>query len=109
MGGCMYPTASQVAAVVAAMLKRSGQTRARISALTIRKIARRKTLRSAFIRALSDALSEGYGWLLVELATGGFGAVEARALEAAKPVTGNKQLSEDERRTLVRGKAKYEE
>ena len=105
----MYPTAEQTAAVIAAMLKRSGQTRARISGVTIKKIARRKTLRCAFAVPLRDALHDGYDWLLVELAGGGFGAIQAKALEAAKPVTGAKYLSAEERRALVRGDREYDD
>lgn len=103
----MYPTAEEVAAVLAAMLMRSGQTRARVSALTIKKIARRRTLRCAFTAPLSDALEAGYDWRLIELSSGGFGAIQAKALEAAKSVTGNKYLSAEERRALVRGTVKY--
>lgn len=104
----MYPTAEETAATLALMLKRSGQTRARLSGLTVRKAAGRSTLRSAFVVELIDALANGYDWLLVELSSGGFGAVQAKALEAAKPVTGKKYLSQEERQSIDRGEADYE-
>lgn len=90
------------------ILKRSEQTRARLSRQTIRKASRRSTLRSAFVVELIDALASGYDWLLIELSSGGFGAVQAKALEAAKPVTGKKYLTADERRSIDRGKANYD-
>lgn len=105
----MYPTPAESAAVLAALLKRSGQSRARLSGTTIRKVARRKTLRSAFVVELTDAMADGYDWLLVELSSGGFGAVQAKALEAAKSVTGAKYLSADERRQISKGSADYRE
>ena len=105
----MYPSANQTAAVIAAMLKRSGQSRARLSTATIKKIARRKSLRSTFVVYLSDALADSYDWQIIELASGGFGAIQGKALEAAKAVTGNRYLSETERKMLVRGTADYEE
>lgn len=104
----MYPTAEETAATLALILKRSGQTRARLSGQTIRKVARRSTLRSAFVVELIDALASGYDWLLVELASGGFGAVQAKALEAAKPVTGKKYLTADERKKVDRGEVDYD-
>jgi hypothetical protein len=98
----MYPTAEETAATLALILKRSEQSRARLSGQTIRKVARRSTLRSAFVVELI-----GYDWLLVELSSGGFGAVQAKALEAAKPVTGKKYLTVDERKSIDRGEADY--
>ena len=104
----MYPTAAETAATIALILKRSGQSRARLSGQTVRKVAQRTTLRSAFVVELTDALASSYDWLLVELSTGGFGAVQAKALEAAKPVTGKKYLTADERRSIDCGEADYD-
>jgi hypothetical protein len=98
----MNRTPRQTAAVLATILKRSEQTRARVSAKTIRFIGKRQNLRSAFIVELVDALAE-YDWILFELATGGYGAVHAKALEAAKSVTAKRRLTDDEYKELKRG------
>lgn len=47
------------------------------------------------IAALAD-----HDWILLELASGGYGAMQSKALEAAKPVTAVKFLDADERSAL---------
>jgi hypothetical protein len=97
-------SAEQTAILLAAILNRSGQGRARVSAKTIKILAERQNLRGAFAAEVIDALAE-YSWILFELGGGGFGAIQAKALEAAKPVTAKRWLSADERRELRRGTA----
>lgn len=88
-------TARQTAILLAVILNRSGQSRARISAKTILHLARRERLRVAFLQSVMDELLE-FDWVLAEVA-GGFGAVRASALEAAKAVTGRRFLTPEER------------
>jgi hypothetical protein len=95
-------TAKETAALLAVILNRSEQTRARISSKTIKLLGSRMNLRSAFVVEIVDALAE-YDWILFELAAGGYGAVQAKALEAAKSVTARRMLTDEERRALRRG------
>lgn len=95
----MKRSARNTALLLAVILKRSGQKRARISAKTLRLLGRRKNLRSAFVIEIITALAD-YDWVLFELASGGYGAIEAKALEAAKSVTAVTWLDADERSTL---------
>jgi hypothetical protein len=92
-------TVYQTAVLLAVILNRSEQNRARVSSKTIRVLAGRQNLRSAFVVELTAALAE-FGWILFELASGGFGAVQAKALEAAKSATAKRLLTEEERRGL---------
>jgi len=98
----MRHTADETACLLAVILNRSGQNRARVSARTIKFVAKRETLRSAFVDEVKDSLLD-YGWVLVEIETGGFGAEKAKLLEAAKTVTAKRWLDEGLRRTLRRG------
>lgn len=84
------------------ILKRSEQSRARISAKTVRILARRTNLRSAFVVALISELADRHDWVMSELASGGYGAVQAKSLEAAKAVTAKKWLDDAERKTIRR-------
>lgn len=104
----MYRTAEDTACILTVMLNRSSQTRARVSAKTIKKVANRTQLRSAFVVELSDALATEYDWILFELASGGYGAVQAKALEAAKSVTGLRWLTAAERKSITRGTVNME-
>ncbi len=97
-------TATETAILLAVILNRSGQTRARVSAKTIKIFAIRQNLRSAFVIEVTDALAE-YSWILFEISSGGYGAVQAKTLEAAKPVTAKRYLTDVERRALKRGTA----
>jgi len=104
----MYRTAKQTACLLAVVLNRSGQSRARVSAKTIKILAIRTNLRSAFVVELIAALADGYDWILFELASGGYGAVQAKALEAAKSVTAKRWLTDEERKELRRGTADFQ-
>jgi|GEM_PF-3068540 len=101
----MYRTAQQTADLVAVILKRSEQTRARISTKTIKVLARRTNLRSAFVVELAGALADRHGWVMAELASGGYGVVQAKSLEAARAVTGRRWLTDEERRLIQRSGA----
>ena len=45
-----------------------------------------------------------FGWILFEISSGGFGAVQTKTLEAAKTVTAKRFLTDEERRALRQGK-----
>ena len=95
-------TPRETATLLAVILNRSTQTRARVSTITIKILAKRRLLRSAFILELSAELAD-LSWIFFELASGGFAAVQAKALEAAKPVTVRRFLTDEERGALNRG------
>ncbi len=96
----MLRTANDTACLLAVILKRSEQTRARISAKTIKILANRRRLRGAFVAELGAALVDGFDWILTELSSGGYGAVRVQTMEAAKAVTAKRWLSDEERKTL---------
>jgi len=82
--------------LLAVILTRSQQSRARVSAATVKHCGLRETLRIAFLRKVIDELAE-FGWIMFELgSTGGFGAVRATALEAARSVTRRRHLTDEE-------------
>jgi len=96
----------QTAILLAIILNRSSQPRARISAKTIKMLGARKHLRRAFVAELTDTLAE-YSWTLSEIDSGGYAAIRTKALEAAKPVTAKRWLTDAERRALKRDKANW--
>lgn len=99
----MYLTPRETALALAVLLARSKQTRARLSATTIKIVSGgRERLKSAFVVSTAAALAD-YSWLLVELDTGGYAAIQGKSLEAAKPVTAKKLFSDEERKALRRG------
>ena len=95
----LYRTPQETATGIAFLLKRSNLTRARVSEKTIRIMAKRKRLRSAFIVAVTSSLTD-FGWSVCEIESGGFGAIQTKALEAAKTVSITRLLTEDERQAL---------
>lgn len=97
----MYPSAKQVALLAAVMLKRSEKSRARVSEKTIKHLAGRTTLRSAFTADLRAWL-EDFGVLLVQLDRGGFALVAITALEGAPTVLSKNHVLE-ERKGLMSG------
>jgi hypothetical protein len=99
-------TVQQTAMVLATILNRSAQNRARVSARTIKKLGARKHLRRAFVAELTDTLAE-YSWTLSEIDSGGYAAIQTKALEAAKPVTARRWLKDDERRALRHNEADW--
>lgn len=78
-------TAHQTALLLAVLLKRSGQNRARVSNKTIVEFRGGK-LRSPFVVSLQREC-EDLGVALIELARGGFGLLKISSLEGAKAVT----------------------
>ena len=98
--------AQRTATLLAVILNRSGQSRARVSTKTIKTLASRKHLRRAFAGELTDALAE-FSWTLTEIDSGGYAAVKTKTLEAAKPVTAKRWLNDDERQALKRGTTKW--
>lgn len=96
-------TVQQTALLLAVILKRSGQNRARVSAKTIKLLAVRQHLRSAFVVELVRELAE-FGWIFFEISSGGYGAVQSKTLEAAKTVTAKRFLDDGERRELRQGR-----
>ncbi len=104
----MNRTVEETALLIAVILNRSGQNRARISAKTIKLLARRSHLRSAFVVELIATLADRHEWIMFELAIGGYGAVQAKALEAAKPVTAKRWLTDEERKALRTGDTDWE-
>lgn len=103
----MQPDAKECALILAVMLNRSGLSRCRISRTTIRMIGRRNNLRSAHVVSLTAALVDR-SWILCELDSGGFGAIKTKSLEAAKPVTGKKYLTAEERAAIKRGNIDFD-
>jgi hypothetical protein len=99
-------TAQQTALVLYIILHRSAQNRARVSAKTIKKLGARKHLRRAFVEELTDALAE-YSWQLSEIDSGGYAAIQTKALEGARPVTATTFLTDDERRALRHNKTDW--
>jgi hypothetical protein len=97
----MKTTAEQTAVLVAALLKRSKQRRARISESTIRILSRRRTLRDAFKERLRAELDD-IGIHLVQLERGGFGVIPINALDGAPAITAKKYLP-DELKKLKKG------
>jgi hypothetical protein len=97
----MKTTAEQTAVLVAALLKRSEQRRARISESTIRVLSRRRTLRDAFKESLRAELDD-MGIHLVQLERGGFGIIPINALDGAPAITAKKYLP-DELKKLKKG------
>jgi len=90
----MKRTAEQTAVLVALILKRSGQKRARVSENTIRVLSKRRTLRDAFKERLRSELDD-IGIHLVQLERGGFGIIPINALDGAPTITAKKYLADD--------------
>jgi hypothetical protein len=93
----MKRSTEQTAVLVALLLKRSGQKRARLSENTIRVLSRRRTLRDAFKERLRAELDD-IGLHLVQLERGGFGIIPINALDGAVAITAKKYLSDDLRK-----------
>lgn len=90
----MIRTPEETALLVALLLKRSEQKRARISVATIRRLSKRKHIRGAFVEML-DAQLDSLGVILVELDRGGFGLIPSNLLDGAPAITAKKYLSSD--------------
>ena len=92
--------AYQTSVIIALIMKRSNQTRARISTKTIKLASKRLALRSSFIRELTDSLASNFDMVLVEISNGGFGLIKSSALDGAKSLTIKKLLDDKERNDL---------
>jgi hypothetical protein len=93
-------TPQQTALLLAVILQRSGQNRARISKATIRLLANRdRNVRDALVDLVNDPLGE-YGWVLVPRDIGSYSAMRTKLLDAAKAVTAKRWLTAEERREL---------
>jgi len=88
----MRPNAEQTAVLIATLLHRSGERRARISERTVRILSRRRPLRDVFKEKLRDELDD-LGIHFVQLERGGFGLIPAKALDGAPAITAKKYLS----------------
>ena len=97
-------TPHDTAVLLAVLLSRSGQTRARFSEKTLKLLGGRKHLhRNSFVKDVADALVENHGWHMAPLTSGGYGAAKETALMAGKTVT-PKLLGADELRKVKRRK-----
>ena len=99
----MSNSAAETALLLAVLLKRSGERRARVSEKTLKLLGQRKRLRSAFVVDISKNLAD-FGLCIIELDAGGFGIVRAKSLEAAKAIT-VKRLMTSEERAYIKGGA----
>jgi hypothetical protein len=83
----MYRDYDHVALILAALLKKSGKTRLRISDKTFRIASGRRTaIRRALVEGVEGWLAD-FGVLLVALERGGFALVSSSALEGAPSAT----------------------
>lgn len=90
----MKPNAEETAVLVASLLQRSQERRARISERTIRLLSRRRTLRDAFKDRLRDELDD-LGIHLVQLERGGFGVIPITALDGARAITAKRYMPDE--------------
>ena len=90
----MKRTAFETALLVGWLLKKGGTPRARVSESTIRKLSKRRHLRSAFIEELRRTLDD-LGVLFVEIDRGGFGVQRHTALNGAPALTAKRYLLDD--------------
>ncbi|MBX9583582.1 MAG: hypothetical protein K2X87_25045 [Gemmataceae bacterium] len=92
----------EVALLVALLFKRSDQKRARLSATTLRRLAKRRSIRTAFLVRVSQHLDD-LGLILIELERGGYGLIAASTLDGAPAITAKKYLPNE-----VRGPIKFD-
>ena len=90
----MRRTPDETAVLIALLLVRSGQKRARVSEKTIRKLAKRRRLRAAFLAMLRHHL-EDRALVIIELDDGSWGLMPSRGLEGAPAITAKRYLLED--------------
>lgn len=101
----------QTAILLAAMLTRTNQSRARVSETTLKTLAGKQHLRADFVVNVMEAMAD-LNWIMIELDSSGFGLITRRALEGAKPVRAQDSLTESELAAIKRGVfslAKFEE
>ncbi len=95
---------NETALLIAVLVKRSEERRVRVSDKTIKLLARRERLRSAFIANVTDVLATDFGLCMIELDTGGFGIVHAKSLEGAKTVTAKRLMNDKELKSIIHGR-----
>lgn len=103
----MRLSAAQTALLLAVMMLRSEQTRARVSIKTLKLLSRRVRLHWAFAQEVREELEVNHRLIMFEIDSGGYGVVSAKAVEAAKPLTAKSWLTEVERSSIRKGKAKW--
>jgi len=89
-----YKTPEETALLVALLLKRAQQKRARISVATLNLLSGRDRIRSPFIARVQEALSYDAGIMMQELNRGGFGLILTESLTGAPAITPNVYLPE---------------
>ena len=89
-----YKTPEETALLVALLLKRAQQKRARISVATLNFLSGRDRIRSPFIARVQEALSYDAGIMMQELNRGGFGLILTESLTGAPAITPNVYLPE---------------
>jgi len=90
----MKRTAQETAILIALLRKRAAVKRARISVKTVRKLSKRRVLRTAFLDSLSRELDD-LGVHMIQLERGGLGVILTSALEGAPPILARTYLDED--------------
>ena len=95
-------TSEETAVILSVMMTRANVTRARISDKTIKFVSGRKQLKASFRIALNDDISQ-FGFLIVELYSGGQAIIKISALEAAKSFTAKSVLTDEEIKGLKKG------
>jgi hypothetical protein len=86
-------THEETATLIALLFKRSKQTRARLSTVTLRVLSKRRSIRRAFLTRVIDNLDDR-GLILMEIDRGGYGLLSSSALDGATPVTAKKYLKD---------------
>jgi hypothetical protein len=86
-------TAEETALLLALLIKRSGETRIRVSDKTVRRVAQRSYIRTAFLSMLSQHLQD-LGLNMTELERGGYGLIRASVLEGAPAATAKNYLGD---------------
>jgi hypothetical protein len=95
-----------VAALIAELMKRSGQSRARLSDVTLKKLAGRVKLETSIREQIRlDCLD--YGYLLHKLdgkgSTSGTAVIAISALHAAKPIKATSFFDDTEKKAISDG------
>lgn len=90
----MRRTPDETAVLIALLVVRSEQKRARISEKTIRKLANRRRLRTAFLGMLRQHL-EDRALVMIELDDGSWGLMPSKGLQGAPAITAKRFLTED--------------
>lgn len=88
-------TPEETALLIVLLFKRSGQRRARISVVTLRRLSKRRHIRSAFLGKVEESLDD-LGLILVELERGGYGLLPLSALDGAPAITAKRYLQDEQ-------------